>query len=331
MLSDLPGPGGHEAAVQTVVAGEWRGRGLTTSVDAVGNLAGELGGEGPRLALVAHADEVALAVQSIDPGGQLRVIPANAEAPPGPALAGQRVWVEGNGGWHPGVVGATTGHLRPAELRGRVLGWDDVFVELGLPLPAVEVLGVRPGSPVVLAAPAARLGRLVTGKAMDDRAGLAILTRVAELVQGRPLAYRATLLSTVQEEIGLVGAFAAGAGYDLAVVVDIGPAGDIPTLSGWPVRLGGGPVLVARDAMVHYSVDLLGRLERTARSERLPLQRAAFNRYGSDGAALLRLGVPAALVAFPGRYTHTSFETVDEGDLEATAGLLAALITAGEP
>ena len=46
---------------------------------------------------------------------------------------------------------------------------------------------------------------------------------------------------------------------------------------------------------------------------------------GSDGLALAESGSPTALVTVATRYTHTAFETIYPGDLDATADLLRAL------
>ena len=62
----------------------------------------------------------------------------------------------------------------------------------------------------------------------------------------------------------------------------------------------------------------------------IPVQRAVFQNYGSDGAELLRRGVETALLTYPTRYTHSPIETVDEADLIHTADLLIAFVLSGE-
>jgi putative aminopeptidase FrvX len=43
----------------------------------------------------------------------------------------------------------------------------------------------------------------------------------------------------------------------------------------------------------------------------------------------MKADIPAALVAFPGRYTHTPFETGHMDDIEALVEWLAALVRDG--
>jgi endoglucanase len=61
------------------------------------------------------------------------------------------------------------------------------------------------------------------------------------------------------------------------------------------------------------------------------VQRAIFQNYGSDGAALVRRGVETALLTYPTRYTHSPVETVDEADLQRTVDLLVAFASAPRP
>ncbi len=151
-----------------------------------------------------------------------------------------------------------------------------------------------------------------------------------------PVAERAcdlTLVSSVQEEIGVVGAkaLAAHMHFDAAVVLEIGLAGDIPgvALRDMPLRLGGGPVLVHKDSLVHYDHRLTTRLEEIAREKEIAIQHAVFGSFGSDGAALMQADIPAALVAFPARYTHTPFETGHLDDIEALTNWMCAFVRKG--
>ena len=50
--------------------------------------------------------------------------------------------------------------------------------------------------------------------------------------------------------------------------------------------------------------------------------------FGSDGAALMKADIPAALVAFPARYTHSPFETANLDDIEALTAWMCAFVQA---
>jgi len=119
--------------------------------------------------------------------------------------------------------------------------------------------------------------------------------------------------------------------FDAAIAVEIGLAGDTPGVEErmMPLRLDAGPVLVHKDALVHYDHALTSALERVAAEAGIAIQHAVFGSFGSDGAALMKADVPAAMVAFPARYTHSPFETAHLGDIEQVVAWLCAFVRRG--
>jgi endoglucanase len=339
-LTELPGPIGQEAAVLDHTEAIWRAAGVGVERTRIGNLIGRAGGQGKRLLLVAHADELCYLVRALDPGGFLWL--ANGQTWGRTTemrnwfTVGQRVRVLARSGPIRGVIAAATGHLasQALEANPKELTWDDFWVDTGLSREELLARGVTPGTRVIWDSPTEQFGEHVVGKALDDRVPLAVITEVLRRV---PLAERGcdlTLACTVQEEIGLVGAFALAARdneFDAAIAVEIGMAGDIPAIEqrAMPVRLGSGPVLVHKDAMVHYDHALTARLEQVAAESGIVIQHAIFGSFGSDGGALMKADIPSALVAFPARYTHSPFETGHLGDIEALVEWLCAVVRAG--
>jgi putative aminopeptidase FrvX len=331
-LTELPGPTGEEEAVLAWLEAEWRGRGEVER-SRVGNLTLRLPGPGPRVVLAAHADELSMIVRSITPDGFLRVVPGERDQFSSPLFLGAPLQLLGSGGSVPAVFATTTGHAQTLEQREKLrLGWDDVFVDAGLSAAELEALGVGIGTRVVWERPLRRMGRLLVGKALDDRAGLAVLVAVARALADAPARFDVTFAATVQEEIGLLGAASlarSGADYDIGFIIDNGLAGDVPTVSSehMPVSLGGGPALVHRDSSAHYSRRLIHELHAVAAREGIPVQDAVLYHYHSDGSNLIRQGIETVLVAPPIRYSHSPFEAIDPSDLDATARLLVGFLT----
>ncbi|HEX6924753.1 MAG TPA: M20/M25/M40 family metallo-hydrolase [Longimicrobiaceae bacterium] len=333
VLTALPGPTGEEDAVIEWLAGEWEARG-ELSRTPVGNLMLRLRGDGPRVLLAAHADELSMIVRCITPEGFLRVVPGERDHFASPYFLGATVRILArNSEPIRGVFATTTGHALTLEQREQQkLGWDDVFVDTGMTAAELTARGVGVGTRMVWDAPLRRMGRLRVGKALDDRAGLAVLVALGRRLAGRKLSYDVTLAATVQEEIGLLGAASlarAGREYDLGFIIDNGLAGDIPTVSEehMPVRLGSGPALVHRDSSAHYSPHLIRELHATARESGIPVQDAVLYHYASDGANLVRQGMQTVLIAPPIRYSHSPFEAVDPADIVATIDLLTAFLS----
>ncbi|RIK57997.1 MAG: aminopeptidase [Chloroflexi bacterium] len=347
-LTELIGPVGQEQIVLDHVEALWREQGLAVGRTRTGNLLAEAGGEGPRVLLVAHADELCYLVRAIHPDGFLWL--ANGQAWTRTTslrnafTIGQRVQVLARSGALPGVIAATTGHLASLALPELTeLTWRDFWVDTGLSQEELSARGVTPGTRVVWDATTERFGPHVVGKALDDRVLLAVMTELARRVPAAEMRCRLTLAVSVQEEIGIIGASALGAhagsaqpgvegGFDAALVLEIGLAGDIPGVQEdvMPLRLGGGPALVHKDALVHYDHRVTAALEQAAAEAQIVIQHAVFGSFGSDGAALMRADIPTALLAFPARYTHTPFETGHLGDIEALVEWLAAFVRSAD-
>lgn len=337
-LTELPGPVGMEEPVQDWIAERWS-RFADVRRTRVNNIVARVGGSGPKLAFMAHADEICFMVKSISDDGFLYLWPYYGDtrgAPPKWVMPlNQPALVITPTGTIEGVFATASGHV--VSIKERNTGgweWNDWFVDLGATSRAeVEAMGIHPGCRVIWNPPTRRLGdHRISGKAMDDRAALAIATLAAERLAARSdLAYELWLVSTIQEEAGLQGAhsIADAIDIDLCINLDVGLVGDIPgpDKRDFPNVMGGGPAVVYHDSSAHYSWKLNERIIEVARTAGISVQRAIYQNYGSDASALLKRGTEIALVTYPTRYTHSPVEMVDERDIEAAVDLLVAFAT----
>ena len=339
-LSELPGPTGHEDPVQDWLFVRWSTFAKDVRRTRVNNILARVGGSGPRLALVGHADEICLMVKSVSEHGFLHLWPYYRDTLGRPPRwftpLNQPALVVTSTGNVPGVFATASGHVVGGRNSQKdQFEWNDWFVDVGArSRDEVEAQGIGPGARVIWDPETRRVGHNITGKAMDDRAALAIATAVGERLAGRDdLGYELWLASTVQEENGLLGAasLADEQQFDYAIALDVGLTGDIPGPDDrdFPAKLGTGPIVVYQDASAHYSRRLCDDLVATAKAGDIPVQTSVFQNYGSDGAALIRRGVETALLTYPTRYTHSPIETVDESDLNHAVELLVAFITSG--
>jgi putative aminopeptidase FrvX len=340
-LSEIPGPVGREERVHGFLRERWRERGLEATIDAVGNLTARVGGSGPKLLLLGHGDEIGFAVRHISDDGFLFLSSGQRLGVDRPEMrgsytlpTGQPALVVTRHGAVEGVFATLTGHIlsqRQREATG--LEWSDLWVDVFAESRAeVEARGIRVGDRVIWNPPLRRQGDYIYGKALDNRVALAILDALLERIDPAESAYELYIASSVQEEIGLIGAHsinrAIGARY--AIALDIALSGDVPGVARHEVetRLGGGPVLIYKD-LYAYSAPLTDALADTAEEAGIPYQRAVFGIFGSDAGALMREGVAAAMLGVPTRYTHSPFETLRASDLERTVELLAAFVRRG--
>jgi tetrahedral aminopeptidase len=331
-LTEMLGPTGYEDDVQDWLEARWSAAGCETHRSRIGNLFARVGGSGPKLLIAAHADEISLRVKSVTEDGHLLLTSGTGGSelsPPNASYLAQPCVVMTPQGRVPGVIGGATGHVMKKEQRESTrVDWGDIFLDVGA-RDRDEVLrwGVHVGAPVVPSVPTRRVGANLVGKAMDDRAALAVMTHLLEGIDRSALGYELWFASTVQEEIGLVGASSVR-GFDLAIALEIGLAGDIPPvgLHHIPISLGAGPILGHKDAAVTYDVKLTRRLMAIAEREGIAVQHLVFLNFGSDGRAFMANDVPTALLAFPTRYSHSPVETIDERDLVDVARLLSAFV-----
>ena len=333
-LTRLPGPTGQEGRVLDWCRERWTALGADVSIQKVGNVLAHIPGDGPKLLIQGHADEIGFLVKSIDERGFVWIVSAQV-GPIQPQVrypVGQPALVIGRDGQEiPGLFATATGHILVTRPDKRPLEDNDLFVDLGVDSrEEAEALGVHVGASVVWNPPARRFGHRYTSKAIDDRVALALATRLLETVDRPALAYDLTIAATVQEEIGLIGAASlAGGAYDLAIAIDNGPIGDYPGIDPreMPIRLGHGPTLVYKDSSAHYDRRIMARLRGVARANGIPVQEAVVQGMGTDVAAIIRSGVPSALLMIATRYTHSPFEMGDERDLDAALALLKAFVT----
>ena len=141
-----------------------------------------------------------------------------------------------------------------AEERKKMPKLKEMFVDCGAndAQDATE-LGVEIGSPITMDRQFTRLANdYVTGKAFDNRAGLAMMVSALQRLQGRTVKATILAVGTVQEEVGLKGARTSAFGLDpdVAIATDVTIPGDHPGVSKneCHVSTGKGPGITIMDA-----------------------------------------------------------------------------------
>ncbi len=333
-LVNIPGPVGREEKVQQFLANKWKASGLDVELDRIGNLYGRLNGEGPHWAIVSHADTIGFLVQQILSNGFLKVaFNTAATTPDARFLAGSKIRFLTNESQDIfGYFGLRSGHLAGIEGKKKPILFDEMFIDLGTnSIEEVKKLGIDIGTPAVFNSPIYQIQNNIVGPSMDNRIGGTIQTILVANLMEKGLRPNLTLISTVQEEIGMKGAAAAAKNgeYDGVVNLDVGLTGDIPPSKQdyVPTKLGHGPILVVKDFSIHYSHSLLTSLAEVALHEKIPFQKAVFKNYNTDGMHFFMNGFPTITVSIPCRYTHTNFETINLSDVQNTLTLLESLLS----
>ncbi|MAC74947.1 MAG: ABC transporter ATP-binding protein [Phycisphaerae bacterium] len=333
-LLDTPSPSGHETAGQRVWLDEVRSSATRTWNDAYGNCFAQLDcdhDDAPTVAICGHADEIGLMVNNIDDKGfvycrQIGGIDAGS-------IVGKRIRFASSvaGVDEPvlGVIGATAIHLQDRSRDGKVRKLHELFVDIGCRTreEAAEKLNV--GDPGVFADGSELIGEdTIVARGLDNRIGTwAAAETLRRLAPDRAALHcNVVAVSTVQEEVGLVGAamIAEGLKPDVALVTDVGHATDTPGIDRnrhGDFKLAGGPkVAIGGPAQPLVVAKLLAAAER----EEITIQRSAVpGRSGTDTDAIFLRngGIPSGLVSLPIRYMHTTVEMTSLNDLDAIASI----------
>ena len=134
---------------------------------------------------------------------------------------------------------------------------------------------------------------------------------------------------TVQEEVGVRGAQAAAGGImpDVGIALDVTATGDEPKNQKMTVKLGEGTAIKIKDAGMIVPPHVRDWMVNTAEANDIPYQLELLPFGGTDARAIQLAGAGAAAgtVSIPCRYVHTSTETVDIRDVEASVDLITAL------
>jgi endoglucanase len=335
LLSDLlaaAGPSGYETAPAAIWRAAAEGFADEVASDLVGSATAIVRGkgQGPRLAVFGHIDEIGLIVTHVDDQGFLwfRAVGGwDAQI-----LVGQRVRLLARGGDLPGVVGRKPVHLLREEERKKVPELRDLHIDVGARdrAQAEELVGVGDVA-VIDAAPVELPNRRVVSRALDNRLGAFVALEAARLVAeagGAP--GDVVAVANAQEEVTLGGAQTSAYALrpDVAIVVDVTHATDAPGVEAKEYgrhELGSGPTL-ARGATLHPRVfELLLAAAEAESIDHTIEATARATGTDADAVQLSRAGVPTGLVSIPLRYMHSPVELVALDDVEASARLIAAV------
>ncbi len=317
-LTECYSPSGREDRIREIIAAEMEPYVTDVYRDALGNLICRKKGNGKRLMLAAHMDEIGFMVTHIEDSGFLRFAAVGGISPYN--SVNREVVFEN------GVRGVIS-----YEKDLKDLSLSKMYIDIGAADRAEAEEKTPIGSMAVYSGSLSVMGGCVSSKSMDDRAGCYALIRAVQRAKDCPNDLYAVF--TAQEELGLRGAKTAACNVepDLGIAVDVSMVGDTPESPKYSLSLGNGPGIKLKDASFIIHPKARELLLRSARESDVPYQLEAAAYGGTDAGAihLTGGGVPAGTLSIPARYIHSPREVVSLKDLENTAKLLAKLIEIG--
>lgn len=324
-LCDAPGIPGVEEPVKEIFTAEITKYTDEVFEDHIGNIIAHIGGDGPRLVLDGHLDEVGFMVKHIDDQGFVSVVPLGGIDPK--VFYGQRVVIWGR---KPlvGVVGAVPPHLSKGG-QTEAPDIEDCLIDLGLE-PSKVADNVRLGDPVTFATELIETEDAVISKAIDNRVSLFV---ILETLSRRPrLGCDLYVTATVQEEVGLRGARTINPAVEpeFSIVLEGTVSNSLPgvpgskqlarTLSGPEIRLSD-KYIVTNRAFSFFVYNLGKRLD-------IPCQLVVKRQGGTNASAfqVTGKGTRSTVVSVPVRYLHSPNSVAFKSDIAHTIDLIFAIL-----
>ncbi len=335
-LTEAHGVPGHEDAVRAIFRRRLDGRG-DFRTDRLGSIVCERAapeGGGPRVLVAGHCDEVGFAVQQITPRGFVKLVALGGWWTH--TLVSQRVRILTRSGREVlGVIGSTPPHFLSEGQRDKVMGLEQMFVDIGAgSREEAEAFGVGLGDPVAPDSAFTPMAHpdLFLAKAFDNRVGIAAAIQSMLELAGRELPCTLLAAGSVQEEVGCRGAQTLGAlsRPDVALVMEGTPADDTPGMdvAESQGRLGGGVQIRVLDPSAIMNRRLVDFVVGVAREAGIPHQVAVRRSGGTDAKSLQFTGegVPCVVLGTPSRYIHSHNSVLHIGDYLSAVRLVNAVV-----
>ncbi len=314
-LSSLNGISGREDKVREYIVSRLPDT-AEYSIDNMGNLIVFVKGKKPaknKVMLAAHMDEVGMIVTHITSDGFVKF--ANVGGVDSAVQLGRRVKVGEKE--LTGVIGVTPIHLRRGDDEQKFPNSSELYIDVGAESEKDLDGLVSPGDKIVFDSETVEFGAMLKGKALDDRAGCAVLLDM--IIKGTE--YDMCFAFTVQEEVGCRGAGCAAFAVkpDYAVVVETTTAADISGVSGEKevCKLGNGAVVPFMDAGTVYSPELYKLANRLAKEKGFKMQTKSVVAGGNDARSIQTnsCGVKTLTVSFATRYLHSPSCVIHKEDI----------------
>ena len=275
--------------------------------------------------LEAHIDEIGMTVTHISDTGFITV--SNAGGIDLRHLTSKEVIIHGKKDIN-GIFISTPPHLCKDDEKFTDI--KELKIDTGLGNIAKDIVNI--GDLVTYKNEFIKLGsKRICAKALDNRAGCAMLIYLAERLSKKELPVNVIFLFSDGEELGLRGARTAvyPIEADEAIVIDVsfGNAPDVP--SDKCGRLGNGAMIGISPILCK---EISNKLVSLCNDNSFPYQSEVMGSTTGTNADVITVsksGVKTGLVSIPLRNMHTDCEIIDLTDIENTALLLESYILSG--
>ena len=325
-IVEITSPSGREEKVRNEIINLIKDNVDDYMVDSLGNLIAHKKGEGTRILIDAHMDEIGFVATYIDENGFVRVGPVGGIKPQ--ILPASRIKFE-NGAV--GTIWYENEDLRKDVEVLKNLSFESLYVDIGASSKEEALSIINIGEMATYDRNFVDFNKRIMSKAMDDRIGCAVLIQTIKELSASP--NDLYFVFAVQEEVGLVGAKPSAYRVDpeIGIAVDVCGTGFNDTPKGLkrnPVKLGAGPTIKIQDMSLVSDKRVNDLMAKRAEELNINYQYEVLPHGGTDGGAIQRtkMGVPTSVISIPTRYIHSASEICDYGDVLNSVKLLKGIL-----
>lgn len=310
-----PGVSGREDKIREVIRKEAEPYADEISVDPVGSLIVRKKGNGKKIMLCAHMDEIGFFASFIEDDGFIRVSPIGGISTM--ACAFSEV-VSENG---------VRGVIVPEKTKD-VPKIDGMFIDIGAKTKKQAEKKVKIGDFFVCAPTMRKLmGTRYIGRPFDDRVGCAILLEALKTVKNTE--NDLYFVFSTQEEVGSRGAKPAAYSIspDIGIAFDVTGTGDRPGATPLAIKLGEGCAIKLKDTSVICSPQIVKKMREIAEAKGIKYQNEVLPFGGTDTSVMQVAGRGALVgaISIPSAYIHSGVEMIDMFDVKEAVKLTVSL------
>ncbi|MDY0277732.1 MAG: M42 family metallopeptidase [Acholeplasma sp.] len=330
-LSEINGVPGNEYQVANFIQTEIEPYVKEIKRDNLGSVIGVKDGNGPRILIGGHMDEVGLMVTSITDSGFVKFQTLGGWY--SQVMLAQEWQIFTKNGVVIGVTGSKPPHIIPLEKRKEAASIDDMYLDIGVASKEEALkLGVEPGNMVTPLQEFRELGNknYLLGKAWDNRIGSAVVIEVLKELKNVSLENQLFGAFTVQEEVGLRGAKTTSyvVEPEIAFAIDTGLGNDVPGSVSEEQTLGNGPQILLYDGGLIAHRGLRKFVISVAKELNIPYQEGVIKGGRTDAGEmhLSHSGAAALSICIPTRYMHSHTSIIHYEDYLNTIKLMTEVI-----
>lgn len=320
-LCNAVGPSGYEGEVRNIIKEEIKKYVDDIKVDNMGNIIAHKKGNGPKVIVDAHMDEVGFIITGYNDDGTLKFSALggiNAKIIPSKVvLIGDKKI--------PGVIGLKPIHLQSKDERKKPVPYNKCCIDIGSSSREETEKVVKLGEYAIFDTKFSKFGEgLIKGKAFDDRIGCAVLIEI--LKENYNCDFYAVF--NVQEEVGERGAYVSAYNInpDIAIALEGTICADMPGIPKYltATEIGKGPAISIMDRTSLFNNEITEAIIKVAKEKDIAYQRRTSVAGSNDAGAIHTVGDGAkvATVSVPCRYIHSSVSVASLEDYENTVKLM---------